>query len=167
VRVTLEQDGDLLASVAGLNRLLCENAGDDRFVTAIFGILDSKARTFSYINAGHHEPYLIRERSRSGIIKSPIDADLPIGIENDYTYRRRAIELPDKPSMLVFYTDGVMDAENDAGEQYGDARFAQAIANQAAQPTDELVVRLRRSIKQFTRNSPQTDDITLLAVEIE
>jgi serine phosphatase RsbU (regulator of sigma subunit) len=135
-------------------------------VTAIFGILHPEARKFTYINAGHHEPFIIRDRSHADIMKSPIDADLPIGIEKEYEYRLREFELPDRPAMMVFYTDGVMDAENDTGDMYGEERFAQAIANQMSQPTDELVVRLRRSIKQFTRNTAQTDDITLLAVEI-
>lgn len=167
VRVTLLKDADLVGSVTNLNRLLCQNAGDDRFVTAIFGVLDRQSRTFSYVNAGHPHPYLIRNRKSSAIVEPTTDADLPIGIETDYPYRPRSIALEDRPSMLVFYTDGVTDAENDVGDMYEEARFAQSIANNVSQPTNEMVTRLRRSIKQFTRNTPQTDDITILAVELE
>ncbi len=166
VRVTLRENGDLIASVAAMNRLLCQNAGDDRFVTAIFGLLDPAARTFTFINAGHHEPYLIQERNQVETLQSPHGADLPIGIDSEYAYRLRTLSLDARPSMLLFHTDGVGDAENETGEQFGETRFTQAVVNQASQPSDELIVRVRRSIKQFTRNTPQTDDITLLAVEL-
>lgn len=167
VRVTLQAESDLLGSVKRLNRLLCQNAGDDRFVTAIFGVLDRDTREFRFVNAGHQQPYLIRNRRQSGVMPSDLDADLPIGIELEYPYRLRSFVLEDRPSMLIFYTDGVPDAENDTGEMYDESRFAQSIANNVSQPTNEIVTRLRRSIKQFTRNTPQTDDITILAVELE
>lgn len=166
VRVTLQTNADLVGSVTNLNRLLCQNAGDDRFVTAIFGILDRETREFKYVNAGHHEPYLICNRTESRLYAPTMDADLPIGIQSDYVYRERSIMLNDRPTMLILYTDGVIDAENEAGEQYEQSRFTQAVANNVAQPTDEIVTRLRRSIKQFTRNTPQTDDITILAAEL-
>lgn len=167
VRVTLHAHGDLVGSVTNLNRLICQNAGDDRFVTAIFGILDRESRVFRYVNAGHHEPFMIHRRADSEIYKPAMDADLPIGIEMDYAYRERSIVLSDRPTMMILYTDGVMDAENEAGDMYEESRFAQAIANNMTQPTGEIVTRLRRSIKQFTRNTPQTDDITIMAVELE
>ncbi|MCB9857541.1 MAG: SpoIIE family protein phosphatase [Phycisphaerales bacterium] len=167
VRVTLQKDADLVGSVTALNRLICQNAGDDRFVTAIFGILDRETREFKYVNAGHHLPFLIRNRADSGILKEAIDADLPIGIDIDYPYRERSLVFEDRPTMMILYTDGVIDAENESGDMYEESRFAQAIANNVAQPTDEVVTRLRRSIKQFTRNTPQTDDITIMAVELE
>ncbi|HPF37521.1 MAG TPA: SpoIIE family protein phosphatase [Phycisphaerae bacterium] len=166
VRVKLHEDADLVGSVTSLNRLLCQNAGDDRFVTAIFGILDRDTREFRFVNAGHHEPFMIRNRSTSSILSESYDADLPIGIDIDYIYRERSITLDDRPTMMILYTDGVIDAENETGEQFAEPRFAQTIANNVAQPTDEIVTRIRRSIKQFTRNTPQTDDITIMAVEL-
>lgn len=166
VRITLDEDSDLPDVVDRLNTLICSNAGDDRFVTAIFGLLDLEAREFRYINAGHHLPIVITDQ-REFIMHGTIDdSNLPIGVEPGCAFTEHVIKLTGQHTTLLFYTDGVPDAENDHGEQYTEERFLNAIKSNLAQTPADMVERLRRSIKQFTRNAPQTDDITLLAVEI-
>jgi len=167
VRITLNEDSDLPDVVDRLNELICSNAGDDRFVTAIFGLLDLEAREFRYINAGHHLPIVITNKSDFTMHGTIDDSDLPIGVEPNVSFKQHTIAIPDHPTTLLFYTDGVPDAENDKGEPYTEERFLNAINSNLSHSPAEMVERLRRSIKQFTRNAPQTDDITLLAVEID
>ncbi len=164
VRVLLTTETDLTRAVGVLNGLFCENMADGRFITAIIGLLDPAGRRFEYVNAGHLGPYLIRRDAQFEKVEN--EPNLILGVLRDASYDVQRLELPDHPSRLLFYTDGVPEAENEAGEQFQDERFASALAGCLALPPSELVIRVRRCIKQFTRQHPQSDDITLLAVEL-
>ncbi len=165
VRIMLSTQTDLLQTVGDINRLLCANIADSRFITAIFGLLDPAARRLSFVNAGHLAPYLIHDDDR--LEQLTIEPSLPIGINADYPYELGEIALPSNPSTLILHTDGVPDAENEQGERYQEHRFAAALESNIAEQPGELVTKIRRSIKQFTRNHPQTDDITLMAIRLE
>ncbi len=164
VRVLLASESDLIKTVGVLNRLFCDNMADGRFITAIVGLLDPEERRFEYVNAGHLVPYLIRGDATLEKIEN--EPNLILGVLNEANYDVQRLDLPDRPSRLLLYTDGVPEAGNEAGEQFQDERFASALASCLALPPSELVIRIRRSIKQFTRQHPQSDDITLLAVEL-
>lgn len=167
VQVTLAEEADLVKVVGVLNRLICRNVQDSKFITGIFGLLDTSKRIFTYVNAGHLGPYLIHEsRTDNRVEKIAPDATLPLGIELNEPYVTQQISLGAEPATLLLYTDGVPDAENPQGEQFGEVRFAETIAASVGEAPTELVTRLRRSIKQFARNHPQTDDITLVAVRL-
>lgn len=165
VHVTLAEERDLVRATDILNKLICHNVRDSRFITGIFGLLDPATKTFTYVNAGHMGPYLILP---DGTVRK-IDPEprLPLGIDLEPHYGMETIELRATPTTLMLYTDGVPDAENPQGEHFGEARLAELLENNAAQPPGELNTRIRRSIKQFSRNHPQTDDITLLAIRLE
>lgn len=165
VRIMLAKETDLLATVGDINRLLCANISDSRFITAIFGLLDPAARRLHFINAGHLSPYLIHNDER--LEQIAIEPSLPIGIDADYPYELAEIALPPGPSTLILHTDGVPDAENEQGERYQEHRYAAAIESNIDEQPAELVTKIRRSVKQFTRNHPQTDDITLMAIRLE
>lgn len=167
VHVTLAEEADLVKVVGVLNRLICRNVQDSKFITGIFGLLDTKQRVFTYVNAGHLGPYLIHQsRAAERVEKIEPEATLPLGIEANEPYITQQIKFGDGPATLLLYTDGVPDAENPRGEQFGEARFAEIISASADEAPTEMVTRLRRSIKQFARNHPQTDDITLVAVHL-
>jgi sigma-B regulation protein RsbU (phosphoserine phosphatase) len=70
------------------------------------------------------------------------------------------------PATLFLYTDGIPEAENERGELLGEARLLAWLEANTEQPPAELVVRVRRWIKQFTRNHPQSDDITAMAIRL-
>jgi serine phosphatase RsbU (regulator of sigma subunit) len=165
VHVMLRDETDLVVAAKRLNALVSQNVSEGRFITAIFGLLDIEARRFRYVNAGHFLPFVFRGTDR---IEEPSgEGTLPLGIEPEFAYEIGEIELPDRPSTLVYYTDGVIDAQNEQGECYGPARLSTALESSKDQPPGELIARLRRSIKQFTRATAQTDDITLLAMRLD
>jgi sigma-B regulation protein RsbU (phosphoserine phosphatase) len=165
VHVMLAAETDLVAAVVQLNELVCRNVSGGRFITAMFGLLDPGTNVFRYVNAGHLGPYVLRASGRAE--KFTPEPSLPLGIETDFEYTEGEIKLDDAPVTLFLYTDGIPEAENEAGEQYGEQRLQTALENNTAQPPAELVSRVRRSIKQFTRNHAQTDDITIVAVRLE
>ena len=165
VHVTLATEKDLVAGVERLNKLICHNVSGGRFITAIFGLFDPEAKTFQFVNAGHLGPYLLQSGGR--VQKLNPEPGLPLGIESDFSYFTETTELTATPLTLFLYTDGIPEAENELGEQYGEHRLASALKSNTDQPPAELIARLRRSVKQFTRNHPQSDDITMLALQLD
>jgi len=164
VHVTLAHQTDLAQIAELLNKLISGNVGSSsRFITAIIGLLDPVKRTFNYFNAGHLAPYLVRA---DGFKPTVIEPSLPLGVDPAFEYQPAVIDLNPAPVTLFMYTDGVPDAENEQGEQYGAERLEEALTTNLDQPPGEMVSRIRRSIKQFTRNHPQTDDITMVAVKL-
>jgi len=164
VRVTLGGDGSLVESVREINRLICQNVSEGRFITGIIGLLDPARREYASITAGHPAPYLIENGTVQMIKTEPA---LPFGLEPDYDYQPQIIELNGKPSMLVMFSDGIPDAENDGGDYYGLERLCEVLKSSSEKSTSDVVGRIRTSIRQFTRNHPQTDDITILAMQVE
>ncbi len=169
VHVTLAQEADLVKVVDVLNKLVCRNARDTKFITGIFGLLDPATRSFTYVNAGHPGPFLIHPEGKAArrVEKIELEGKLPLGVEKDESYTTHTLRLGDGPTTLVLFTDGVPDAENPQGEFYGEMRLEESLIAGAAEPPNELVTRVRRSIKQFARSHPQTDDITLVAFRLE
>lgn len=164
VQLKLAEETDLAATINDLNKLISRNLSDSRFITAIFGLLDPAARRFTYVNAGHLPPYLIRENQGADVVE--MRPSFPIGVMEDAEYETQEIIFPKTPSTLLFYTDGVTEAINEQGELFSDERLAGTLQANLSQPPKELVTRVRRSVKQFTRSHPQTDDITLVALRL-
>ncbi len=165
VHVTLVEEKDLVRAVDILNKLICRNVRDSRFITGLFGLLDPATRRFTYVNAGHLGPYQIHSDGKASKI-DPIP-NLPLGIEIDSQYNIETIDLSERPTTLVLYTDGVPDAENPQDEHFDEKRLVELLTTNATQPPGELNTRIRRSIKQFVRNHPQSDDITLLSIRLD
>jgi len=164
VRVTLGHKADLIEAVGRINRLICDNVTECRFITGIIGLLDFQTRRFTCVNAGHPAPYLIA----GGAVKPvPMPPALPLGLEIDAVYDPIVVEFPPGPATLVMFSDGVPDAENEAGENYGLSRLADVLATNIDKRPTDLVGRVRTSIKQFSRGYTQNDDITILAARLD
>jgi len=80
------------------------------------------------------------------------------------SYQSRGFRL-DKGDILVVYSDGLTDAENQQGEMFGRKRLLQLIRQEAPSGSDALEQRLLKDIAEFTQGTPQTDDITFMVVE--
>src|SRR5207237_1106810 len=121
VHVTLMDERDLVRATTRLNTLICQNVASERFITALFGLLDPRERTFTYVNVGHPLPYHLLPDGT--IRRLPERAFLPLGVEPDAEYESVTYSLGKEASSLFFYTDGVPDAENDKDEHFGDERL--------------------------------------------
>jgi serine phosphatase RsbU (regulator of sigma subunit) len=153
----------LLELTAGLNRYACAHSqGGLRFTTAFLGELDVTAGRLSYINAGHNAPIL---RRSSGQMERLTTGGLPLGIQPDATYVPAAEQLRAGDSLFVF-TDGMVEAENQVGEEFGDQRFStyvQALPNTSA---DAMLAAAMRQLDFFVGNASQHDDMTCLVLRM-
>jgi GNAT superfamily N-acetyltransferase len=154
--MTLEQD---LARVFGrINRFMCSHY-QDHFATLFFGILDTDGG-LELLNAGHPPPL----RAHANRVERCFQAGcLPLGLLADADFKASSHNL--KPGeTLVFFTDGISEAENPEGEQYGLTRLQQVAAKYADARMEELQRALLASVRDFTHGAYPVDDITLLII---
>lgn len=153
---------DITSLVRRINKGLCYDNHNEMFVTFYIGILDLKTGKLTCCNAGHNYPYILNVK---GELKSIEHTDgIPIGIFPDHDYTSQSIEL-NKGDTLILYTDGITDAMNSKQEFYGDARLKNLLAS--LNPIDsasDITHRILLDNKEFVKEEPQNDDITLLVI---
>ncbi len=145
---------------ARVNKYLCERSGDDRYATVFYGVLD-EAGHFEYVNAGHVPPMILR---RSGEIEALGSGNLPVGMFDEAEFSSASAKL-EPGDFLVIYTDGVSEAANVHSELFEEHRLRAVLAEFTGKNVEEIAEAIRRGIKAFTAGAPQSDDITILAVQ--
>jgi sigma-B regulation protein RsbU (phosphoserine phosphatase) len=142
-----------------VNQCLRERSGDASFVTAFLAMLDRSGRLI-YSNAGHNPPLLIRA---CGEVTELTDGGPILGMFGEYPYREAAVQMQ-AGDLLLMFTDGVTDLENSQGESFDTQRLKEWAATQAGRTAVELQQNLMRTTAEFSGNTHQTDDLTVLAV---
>ena len=147
--------------VEGLNGYACAHSLEGlRFTTAFLADLEPAARDLTYVNAGHNPPIL---RRASGQIERLEAGGLPLGIARGarHDYGNTTLNSGD---LLVIYTDGVVEAENATGEQYGDPRLLQLLSSPPGGSARDDLSRLMASMDAFVGAARQHDDITCVVL---
>lgn len=149
-------------AMARVNNLLWESIEEHQFVTAIYGMLDVTNKTFVFSNAGHNPPLLI---SPSGETRTIQYGDLPLGIFRDIRYHQHFLRFREPGEVLVIYTDGITEAMNEYGEEFGRDRLAQKILEKIDLPAKKLVDFIHREVLDFAGHDNLEDDWTLFLVK--
>ncbi len=156
--------GDFAEVVTRANDRLCEGNDQMMFVTVFFGVLDLRTGEFSYVNAGHNPPLLLRRGGEVSYLLPEGKPDKPLGLMEGLPYRQRALTLA--PGEMVFlYTDGVTEAANEAAELYGEERLQADFAGvESDAPVREILAAVGAAGKAHAGNAEQADDITMLGL---
>ncbi len=151
--------GSLTELLARMNQYACSNSQNGRrFTTAFIAEYDPASRGLTYVNAGHNAPIL---RRQSGIIERLQAGGVPLGILENTSYESGQVTLQ-PGDWLVIFTDGVIEAENDRSEEYGEVRLLTMLhANVAVAPA-MLLNTIMLDLDRFVGNAPQHDDVTLM-----
>lgn len=153
--------GPLTELVARINRYACTNSQNGRrFTTAFIAEFNPSTRRLIYVNAGHNHPIV---RRRSGAVEQLEIGGMPLGILEDAVYQSGEITL-DVDDWLVAFTDGVIEAENQTQQQYGEGRFLTMLHWGALLAPAVLLQYLFADIDRFVDNAPQHDDITCMLI---
>ena len=161
LRAYLEEPHLVEQVISKLNRVLCRDTRHDQFVSLFYGMLDSQEGTFTYVNAGHNPPVLIR-----GSQKILLQEGGPVlGVLPDAPYRAEEIQLL-AGDLIVLYTDGITEAEN-GGEYYGEERLLELVSANLSKTPEEIVEKILSVVSEFGSNSPQTDDRTIIILQKE
>ncbi len=148
-------------ALSKVNNLLWDSVEDHQFITAIYGILDTTNRTFVYSNAGHNPPLLIKPDGEYRFVEY---GDTPLGMFIDARYHQHFIRF-EKDQVMVAYTDGITEAANEAGEEYGQDRFAKRVLEGIDLPAKEMIDFIRKGVADFTERKFLDDDGTLFIVK--
>ncbi len=154
--------GNDLAAVLGIvNRQVHASSLPHRYATLFYGVFDGATRTLQYVNAGHNPPMVIR---RDGTIIWLAAGGAPAGMFPDSKYEEVAVQL--NPGDLVLaYTDGVVEAVNPAGEEWGVEGLRRAATECDAQRADGIVHAIFTSMDEYSRGR-QTDDATVVVLRV-
>jgi sigma-B regulation protein RsbU (phosphoserine phosphatase) len=144
------------------NQRILSDSSAVEFVTVFFAILDPTSATLTYANAGHNPP-LVVDRVSGQVLNRLIRTGIPLGIENDWQWEQGEIHLAPN-QLLILYTDGIPDTQNNCEEFYGMDCFEACIKQHAAQPVQNLQRALLADIAQFRGTALQFDDITLMCL---
>jgi sigma-B regulation protein RsbU (phosphoserine phosphatase) len=154
-----ESDG--AAVLGAVNRQVYACSLADRYATLFYGVFDGATRTLRYVNAGHNPPMVIR---RDGSIIWLETGGPPVGMFQDFTYEQSAVRL--NPGDLVLaYTDGLTEAVNPAGEEWGVEGLRRAATESKAHSADDMVEAIFASMDEFSRGR-QTDDATVVVLRV-
>jgi sigma-B regulation protein RsbU (phosphoserine phosphatase) len=144
-----------------VNRLLCRNMASGRFATFCYARIDTSGRRIVYANAGHNPPLLIRA---DGSVVRLTEGGMVLGVfpENAYEQAELALGAGDR---LIFYTDGITEARNPAGDDFYEDRLAATAVSARAQPVEAMKDTLLADVNAFS-GGQFDDDATLIVVGI-
>ena len=145
------------------NERILKDTRANLFVTAFFGVLDPATGELTYSNAGHNPPYFLS--SQNGCDPSPLErTGFPIGIDEDATWDRSEIQM-DPGDVLVLYTDGVPDAQNQDGDFFKQESLVEVIQDHLGESAEALQKSILDAVYDFVGDAPPFDDITLMVLQ--
>ncbi len=150
--------------ITWINRGITGKIDIDRFATMSFLTYDETSGEVIYSNAAHHP--LLLFRAKTGTLENIDTEGLPIGIERSAKYGQKRFKL-DHGDLAVLYTDGIIEAMNQAGEQYTYERFSRLIRDNAALSTDQMIAKIQSDLNDFVGPAPQHDDQTLMLMKVK
>jgi serine phosphatase RsbU (regulator of sigma subunit) len=147
--------------LAKVNNYLFETNPPENYVTAVYGVLDRKNHVFSYSNAGHNPPLVLRRDNTVHLLDV---GGLLLGVFPDVHYEETFIRL-EAGDILVFYTDGVTESRDAAEREFGLDRLKSLVQEYRALPAAEMVEKISNDIRQYRSADVSQDDLTLSIIK--
>lgn len=147
--------------IKDINTFLFESTGPERFVTAFYCVLNNELGQITYVNAGHNYPFILHV---DGEIEWLIDGGPLLGAVEDAEYSMATAQL-EKGAVLVMYTDGIVEAGGQKGEEFGEQRVIDLVKSLASAPAERIAKTLEREAVLFNRSQRGLDDRTVIVVK--
>jgi sigma-B regulation protein RsbU (phosphoserine phosphatase) len=161
VRAFAQETAFPSAVCGSVNRLLCRNMASGRFATFCYARIDAAGRRIVYSNAGHNPPLLIRT---GGSLERLTEGGMVLGIFTEIRYEQAELPLA-AGDRLLFFTDGITEARNPAGDWYDEDRLAAVAIATRALPVEAMKDAILADVNGFTGGHFE-DDATLIVVGI-
>jgi serine phosphatase RsbU (regulator of sigma subunit) len=145
------------------NCRILQDAGETLFVTVFYGVLDPCTGVLTYANAGHNPPWLFRADGEVQLLSA---TGMPLGIEETACWKQGTVQLAPGETLML-YTDGATDAQNLAGEFFGQERLNRAAQGRLGLAASEMQTAILSDIRAHIGEAPQFDDITLIIARRE
>jgi sigma-B regulation protein RsbU (phosphoserine phosphatase) len=147
---------------ASINDQLCRSTDSNRFATVFLALYDDRTRRLRYTNAGHNPPLVVRA---AGEVEKLDVGGTVLGAFEWARYEEAAATL-DAGDLLLVFSDGISEAQNDAGEEYGDERLAQFAISNRHLGTDDLRAAVFDEIDAWTGGRERDDDQTVVILKV-
>jgi sigma-B regulation protein RsbU (phosphoserine phosphatase) len=151
------------AILKDLDQVLQQITNSATFVTMFYARFDQAKKTLQYANGGHNPPLLVRSKIGQCI---PLEAGGPImGILKGAQFSNTLVAL-DPGDIVTLFTDGVIEQENEAGDEFSIGRLEAVVRNREAEPAAALVASITDAVSTFAGTKAQADDLTVVIVKI-
>ena len=151
-----------------LNAVLSANLAEDMFITMLYMVINTETRTMQFARAGHDRPLLKRRDSET--VEAIDGAGIAIGLADPEIFNSAIQDITIQlgaGDVVVLYTDGVTEALNKDGDEWGLAQLNQTIIDNSAAGIEKLMNSIRGGIALHVGAQPQYDDMTLVALAIQ
>jgi sigma-B regulation protein RsbU (phosphoserine phosphatase) len=162
LRALIESGVDTVQVVRRLNQSLVRDTGSDEFVSLFFAELDADSLAFTYTNAGHNSPILLRRKEISRLGKG----GMVLGVSEKARFEHETVRLQ-SGDMIVLYTDGVTDSRNHADELFGEERLLAIVRRLSGSTAAQTVETIHLEVEEFSEGVPQFDDRTVMAIKVK
>ncbi|KAF1080113.1 MAG: hypothetical protein GQF41_3580 [Candidatus Rifleibacterium amylolyticum] len=143
------------------NRIIAKNITNDRFITAMYVIINAGTGEIELSCAGHNPALVVSGRGMEKAIHEKTSKGLPLGILEDYVYESISFRLK-QDDLLFLYTDGVTEARNSLDEEYGESSLKRFLTRPRC---SDLAGALLMEVEEFSKSAKQHDDITAVSIE--
>jgi predicted permease len=166
LRVIASQQHVSLSPLAvQMNGFLYQCTGGDKYATFFYAQLDAHGRRLRYVNAGHNPPYLVRHADGvTEIIELRVGGTV-LGLFPEIEFQEAVVDLR-AGDLLVAFTDGVTEALNAAGEEFGEERLKELLRAGVGASADEVSERLADAMRVWIGTAEQHDDLTFVVVAV-
>lgn len=151
----------IVATIEAVNKYLTESIPPNRFVTLFYAELEPERGRLTFLNAGHNPPLIVHA---GGTMEQLASGGLPLGIMADAEFREGRTQLH-PGDVLVIYSDGVSEAVNPTGEEFGPTRLYEVVARNLDASASGIRDRIESALTKFCQGTPAADDITLVIVK--
>jgi serine phosphatase RsbU (regulator of sigma subunit) len=162
LRARLPHETDLAQLADRLDRELDQNTPGGVYLTLFLAILDTDGRVLRFVNAGHNPQFLLRT---DGEIEPLGSTGMPIALYAGHGYLESRITL-DRGDLLFFYTDGLVETENERGEMFSAERLQAILTADHSQGIDTVLQRVETQVREFRGKAEPFDDATMMALRI-
>lgn len=150
--------------VTKINNAFCDGNDSGMFVTMFVGRINLDTLELQYCNAGHNPILIIHPDGSTYYLHAK--PNIAAGLFEDFPYQGETLQL-EKGARLLIYTDGVSEAENRVKNLYGEDRLEDFAQNESlTESSEEFIRNLTASVKSFTGDNPQNDDITIMSIKV-
>jgi serine phosphatase RsbU (regulator of sigma subunit) len=147
--------------IGGINDFLVSSTTADKYVTMFYGEFNCDSGGFCFCNAGHNYPFLIRKNDDIEFLQ---DGGLLLGAFAGSKYQIARTQI-NKGDVLVIYTDGLTEAFNEKGEEYGEQRLIKTVKDARSKSAQFICGHMIKSIRQYAIDSTETDDMTVVVIK--
>ena len=151
----------IVETIQAVNKYLTESIPPNRFVTLFYAELEPQVGRMTFLNAGHNPPLIVHA---GGTMEQLASGGLPLGIMADAEFREGRTQLL-AGDVLVVYSDGVSEAVNPSGEEFGPTRLYEVVARNLDASASGIRDRIESALTKFCQGTPAADDITLVIVK--